>query len=53
MDKINKNMDTNKQEEKVETQPQNQPDERGGIHIQGHIKIFDPETKEVFMDGRA
>ena len=33
-------------------QPKKQPDERGGIHIQGHIKIFDPETKEVFVDKR-
>lgn len=30
-----------------------QPDERGSFHVQGHIKIFDPETKEVFVNGRA
>ena len=55
MDKnaINKNMDTNKQEHQVDTHPQAQPDERGGIHIQGLIKIFDPETQEVFVNGRA
>ena len=29
-----------------------QPDERGSFHVQGHIKIFDPETKEVFVDKR-
>lgn len=28
------------------------PDERGGILAQGHIKIFDPQTKEVFVDKR-
>ena len=28
------------------------PDETGGIHVQGHIKIFDPETGEVFIDKR-
>ena len=28
------------------------PDEQGSIHVQGHIKIFDPETKEVFVDKR-
>lgn len=50
MDKeqINKNMDTDTQKNTVK-----QPDERGSIHVQGHIKIFDPETKEVFVNGRA
>ncbi len=43
-------MDTKIQENS--TNPQRQPDERGGIHVQGHIKIFDPETKEVFVDKR-
>jgi hypothetical protein len=28
------------------------PDEKGAISIQGHIKIFDPQTKEVFIDKR-
>ena len=27
--------------------------ETGGFHFEGHIKIFDPETKEVFVNGRA
>lgn len=54
---INKSMDTTNQEQPVNTQPQKQPqkqpDEKGGIHVQSHIKIFDPETKEVFVNGRA
>lgn len=29
-----------------------QPDEVGGIHVQGHIKIFDPESGEVIIDKR-
>ena len=49
---INKNMHEKQQETMVNTQPNKQPDERGGIHVQGHIKIFDPETKEVFVDKR-
>jgi len=53
MDKINKNMDENKQEQQVNPQPQKQPDERGGVYVQGYIKIFDPETKEEFVNGRA
>lgn len=28
------------------------PDEIGGIHFEGHIKIFDPETGEVYRDQR-
>lgn len=35
-------------------QPQEnqRPNESTGWHFQGHIKIFDPETKEVFIDKR-
>jgi hypothetical protein len=34
-------------------QPENKkPDENLGFHVEGHIKIFDPETKEVFIDKR-
>lgn len=29
---------------------QRKPDDIGGIYVRGHIKIFDPETKEVFID---
>jgi hypothetical protein len=28
------------------------PDDDMGFHIEGHIKIFDPETNEVFVDKR-
>ena len=31
---------------------QTRPNEVGGVHFEGHIKIFDPETKEVFIDKR-
>lgn len=54
MNEINKYMDKKMQDSTVQ-QPQTapkQPDERGGIHVQGHIKIFDPETKEVFVNKR-
>lgn len=39
------NTDNNQQQPK-------RPDENCGFHIEGHIKIFDPETKEVFIDKR-
>jgi hypothetical protein len=32
--------------------PQTRPDEKGGFHFEGHIKIHDPVTKEVFVDKR-
>ena len=31
---------------------QTRPNETGGFHFEGHIKIFDPETGEVFQDKR-
>ena len=34
-------------------QVENRPDETGGIHFEGHIKIFDPNTKEKFVEQRA
>jgi hypothetical protein len=55
---INKHMDKKMQDSIIKTQPTTatptkQPDERSGIHVQGHIKIFDPQTNEVFVNGRA
>ena len=32
--------------------PQSRPNETGGFHFEGHIKIHDPDTKEVFVDKR-
>lgn len=29
-----------------------QTNENSGVHIEGHIKIFDPESKEVYVDKR-
>jgi hypothetical protein len=41
---------TNNLEEKAVENTKKRPDEVSGIYIRGHIKIFDPETKEVFID---
>ena len=35
-----------------EVPPESKPNEHGSIRLQGHIKIFDPETKEVYVDKR-
>ena len=45
-----KNMSNIPTESKV--QPASRPNEAGSVSIQGHIKIYDPETKEVFIDKR-
>lgn len=29
------------------------PDENSGVLVETKIKIFDPETKEVYIEGRA
>jgi len=34
------------------TDENKKPDENGGILIQGHLKIFDPNSKEVMVDKR-
>jgi hypothetical protein len=40
-------------EKSVENDETNsKPNEQGALSIQGHIKIFDPETKEVIIDKR-
>jgi hypothetical protein len=32
--------------------PEKKPNETGGFHFEGHIKIFDPENGEIFIDKR-
>lgn len=49
MDITENNMSENNTQE---TNPQQKPNETGGFHFEGHIKIFDPETNEVFIDKR-
>jgi len=41
----------NNQDQQI-TSPQPRPNETGGFHFEGHIKIHDPNTKEVFVDKR-
>ena len=42
---MNKNL-----EEKAVEKTTKRPDESSGIYVRGHIKIFDPETQEVYID---
>lgn len=45
------NMD-NTNQLNLEKNSDKKPDDVGGIYVQGHIKIFDPETNEIFIDKR-
>lgn len=49
---MEQNETMNSQLTQQEIPPVSKPNEQGTISIQGHIKIFDPETKEVFIDKR-
>lgn len=52
--RINNNMDKTKiMNEQVKTEYKKKPDEQGGILVEGHIKIFDPESQEIFVHKRA
>ncbi len=33
--------------------PQKRPNETGSISVEGFVKIFDPKTKEIFVEKRA
>ena len=35
-----------------ETTNEARPNEQSGVHFEGHIKIFDPESGEIFIDKR-
>ena len=45
-------METNKNMISTTTTVESSPNERSGLHIEGHIKIFDPVSKEVFINKR-
>lgn len=46
------NSETDKMKENVQTQQplDSQTNEFSGLNLQGHIKIFDPETQQVYVD---
>jgi hypothetical protein len=49
-------MEQSKVPEQKNVQPpdtQRKPNDQGKIIVQAHIKIHDPETKTVFVEGRA
>ena len=46
---INTDNKQNLEEKQVEN-TQKRPDEQSGIYVRGHIKIFDPESGQVYID---
>jgi hypothetical protein len=45
-----------KQPEKAQPEQKAQarkPNEQGSIVVQAHMRIFDPATKQVYVEGRA
>lgn len=37
----------------MEKEKEEKPDDKGSIHVEGHILIKDPETGEVILDQRG
>jgi hypothetical protein len=44
--------ETNMTEQQTPSEPTEKPNETSGFHFEGHIKIFDPQSNEVFIDKR-
>ena len=42
-----------KQPVPTNTPAQKRPNETGSIHVEGFVKIFDPASKETFVEKRA
>jgi len=40
-------------EEKKDSQTKNKPNESGAVSVEAHLKIFDPNTEEVFVNKRS
>jgi len=47
-------MQTNTQPKTPEPKPgSKRPNETGSISVEGFVKIFDPKTREIFVEKRA
>jgi hypothetical protein len=43
----------NKPVEPTGTAAQRRPDESAAFSVEGHVKIFDPNTEEIYVEKRA
>lgn len=41
------------QQTATEKSTESRPNDTGTVSVQGHIRIFDPQTKQVFVEKRA
>lgn len=46
-------MNQNNQTNSNSTQQNRRPNETGSISVEGHVRIFDPKTKETYVEKRA
>ena len=49
---LNSNMEKNMEDLEKSAEKQNKPNDVSGVYVQGYIKIFDPESGEVYIDKR-
>jgi hypothetical protein len=49
---MNNNNGNNQSAQQPKT-PAARPNETGSISVEGHVRIFDPATKQVFVEKRA
>jgi hypothetical protein len=49
---MNENKSELTMQENHKKSEEKRPDEASGFHVEGHIKIFDPSTNEVYIDKR-
>lgn len=44
---------TTQNQQKTTVQQPRRPNENGAISVEAHMKIFDPNTQKVYVEGRA
>ena len=49
----NPDSETMKNNQSAKQSMPRKPDDIGGVYVQGHIRIFDPSTGEVFVEKRT
>ena len=47
------NTESKKHVQPATQQAPRRPNEQGTVNIQAHMRIFDPNSKKVFVEGRA
>ncbi len=52
MNNLDKSNQINKKQENSKENKMSKPDEKSGVHLEGHIKIWDPSNGEVFVNKR-